>query len=174
MASSNDNKDDLNNEIIKERKLNKNRQIELCGRKSEFNDYLYKKYDIPARDTIKRILGEYICDNPDKYGEDMILLIDGCKYKYLELQVCADWTGDKFPHSSLYIYERKIKFADNTLFLVFNKAMTKGYLFSRKSITGEPKRIKKYSGEFIYEIPWNRAMLVYMDNFTPETILMYS
>ena len=63
---------------------NENKKIKLCGKKSKFNEKLYEKYDIPARQKIKEVLGDNICDNPDKYGEDMILLIDGCKYKYLE------------------------------------------------------------------------------------------
>ena len=40
-------------------------------------------------------------------------------------------------------------------------------------ITGKPKRIQKYSREFIYEIQWNKILPVYMDNFSAETILMY-
>ena len=51
--------------------------------------------------------------------------------------------------------------------------MNKGFIFSRKAITGKPKRIQKYSREFIYEIQWNKILPVYMDNFSAETILMY-
>ena len=164
--------ENMNDQIINT-EINENKKIKLCGKKSKFNEKLYEKYDIPARQKIKEVLGDNICDNPDKYGEDMILLIDGCKYKYLELQVCADWTGDKYPFPYPYIYERKIKFSNESLFLVFNRNMNKGFIFSRKAITGKPKRIQKYSREFIYEIQWNKVLPVYMDNFSAETILMY-
>ena len=164
--------ENMNDQIINT-EINENKKIKLCGKKSKFNEKLYEKYDIHARQKIKEVLGDNICDNPDKYGEDMILLIDGCKYKYLELQVCADWTGDKYPFPYPYIYERKIKFSNESLFLVFNRNMNKGFIFSRKAITGKPKRIQKYSREFIYEIQWNKVLPVYMDNFSAETILMY-
>jgi hypothetical protein len=166
-----DNPDELNNK--EEIEINENKKIKLCGKKSKFSTKLYERYDIPARNKIKEVLGEYIYDNPDIYGEDMILNIENCKYKYLELQVCASWVTDKYPHPKPYIYERKIKFSDKSLFLIFNKKMTQGLIFSRTAIVNKPKRIKKYSREFIYEIEWNKILPVYMDNFTPETILLY-
>ena len=37
----------------------------LKGKHSCFNTKLYKKYDRPARDKIKQVLGEFVKDNPD-------------------------------------------------------------------------------------------------------------
>ena len=139
----------------------------------KFDQKMHDKYDIPARNKLKEILGDIVSENPNIYGEDMILNIQGCKYKYIELQVCATWMGEKFPHKLPYIYERKIKFSKETLFLIFNKSLTEGLLFSRDSITGEPRRIKKYSREFIYEIRWNNIMRVYLETLTPELIMLY-
>jgi hypothetical protein len=146
----------------------------MIGKKSKFSQDMCDKFDKPAREIIKTILGEYIEDNPDIYGEDMIINIPECRYKYLELQVCINWISETFPYEKPYIYARKQKFADGTLFLVLNKNMTKGLLFNKKSISEDARRVKKYSREFVYEIPWNRILPVYMSNFDKDVILMYS
>lgn len=151
-----------------------NQNIKRCGKIKKFDKELHEKYDIPARDKVKELLGDYICDNPDTYGEDMILNIPESNYKYLELQVCASWTENRFPFPKPYIYERKMKFSNKCLFLLFNKNLTKGLLFSRDTIVGKPKRFKKYSREFIYDIQWSKVIQVSMDDFDKDTILLYN
>lgn len=141
------------------------------GKIRKFNEELYKKYDIPAREKIKQVLSEYIADNPDKYGADMLIKSDKCKYKYLELQVCTQWTENKYPHDNIFIWERKGKYNDDTLFLTFNKDLTMGYIFDTSKLDkNKPRRLKKYSREFVYDIPWNQVMLVYMKHLTSDDI----
>lgn len=145
-----------------------------CGK---FKQKLLDKYDVPARDKVKDKLKDYVIDNPDIYQQDLIITGDTCKYKYLELQVCCQWVNHKFPFDTPYLYARKAKYytKDNdTLFFLLNKHMTSGYLFDVKSLENiKPKRIKKYSREFIYEIPWNRCLLVPMEDLSKEIIEIY-
>jgi hypothetical protein len=142
------------------------------GKIHKFDKKLFKKYDIPARNKIKECLYPYIYDNPDIYGADMIIKSEkNIKYKYLELQVCTCWINEKFPFEKLYIWERKKKYNNDTLFITFNKDLSMGYLFDLSKVDKDkPRRIKKYSREFIYDIPWNQTMLIYTDTLTSDII----
>ncbi len=52
--------------------------------------------------------------------------------------------------------------------------MTKGYLFDAKSIGSiKPRRLKKYSREFVYDVPWHRVMKVSINDLNKETIELY-
>lgn len=137
----------------------------LKGKIKKFDENLFKKYDVPARELMKKKLGDKIKDNPDIYGEDMIIVDDECKYKFLELQACATWIDDKYPNEKPFVYERKGHFANDTLYLILNKSMTRGLLFDKESLEKEPKRIKKYSQTFVYYVPWNRVRQIYMEYF---------
>lgn len=132
--------------------------IKLQGKIKKFDQYLYDKYDQPARQILKDKLGDCVKDNPDIYAEDMLLELKGCKYKYIELQVCAEWFTDVYPHPYPYVYERKGHFSDKTLYIIFNKIMTKGLLFDKDSLEKKPKRIRKFSRIFVYNVPWNRVL----------------
>jgi hypothetical protein len=125
----------------------------LEGKHKAFDSKLYDKYDLPARDKIKEKLKDFVEDNPDKYQEDLIITDPACKYKFIELQVCAQWVNEKYPFEKVFIYERKAHFSPNTLFITFNKFLTKGYIFDAASFEGiNPRRLKKYSREFVYDI----------------------
>lgn len=113
-------------------------------------------------------------DNPNTYAQDLIITSPSCRYKFLELQVVNQWQKQEFPYDSLYVYARKAVYSDNTLFLTVNKFLTRGYIFDISSFRdSEPVRLKKYSREFVYLIPWSRALLVELDNLDSETIEMY-
>jgi hypothetical protein len=144
----------------------------LVGMRHVFDQHLHDKYDIPARQKIKEILGKYVEENSDQYQQNMILKIIKCKYKYLELQVCADW-HDEYPHNRVFVYERKAKYGSDTLYLTLNRSMTKGYIFSRDAFEDKPRRLKKYSREFVYDIKRSHALHVTMDEFNKYLILSY-
>ena len=146
----------------------------LKGKHSKFNQDLYEKYDLPAREKIKKALGDFVIDNPDLYGQDLVITKKDCKYKYIELQVCTTWVGEKFPFDNVYIYERKNRYGPDTLFITLDRHMTRGYIFDGASYDDiEPKRIKKYSREYIYSIRWNRVMPIIIDTLTEDDIHMY-
>ena len=136
----------------------------VVGKVMKFNKKMHDKYDIPAREKIKSIIGEFIIDNPDKFGQDMMIKLNNCKYRYLELQVCTTWINKKYPHDFMYIYARKAKYNSDTLFLTLNKKLEYGYFFDNTNINhNKPKRIKKYSRQFIYNIPWTDVIFVTID-----------
>lgn len=142
------------------------------GKYKKFDSVLYNKYDVPLRELIKEQLGESVKDNEDIYNQDLIICDKNCKYKYLELQVCASWVNEKFPYDP-YVYERKIKFSQDTLYIISNKHMDTFLLFDRESIIEKPTRIKKYSRLFVYKIPWYRIMRIHLVCLNMETINAY-
>ena len=161
----------FNTEPHTESNLKSKKQV--VGKIKKFSQKLYNKYDIPARNIVKELLTIYVKDNPNIYEQDMILNIPDSKYKYLELQVCTHWVNEKYPYKLPFVYARKQLFSDDTLFLIFNKHMTSGLLFDRKSLLSVPRRLKKYSRTYVYEAPWHRVFPVNFDNFDIETIQLY-
>lgn len=138
--------------------------IKLKGKIKKFDSKLYDKYDQPARKIMKEKLGDCIIDNPDIYAEDMIINIPDCDYKYVELQVCANWIGKDYPYKNPFVYERKGHFSDKTLFIIFNRDMTKGLMFNKKSLEKTPRRLEKYSRLFVYDVPW-RCVVTFETEF---------
>ena len=145
----------------------------MLGKIKKFDEKLYNKYDIPAREILKNKLGDKIKDNPDIYAEDMIIDDIDCKYKFLEIQACAEWIGEKYPHNKPFVFERKGHFDDKTLFILFDKHLTKALLFAKTSLEKIPVRTKKYSRYYKYEVPWNKVVTVHMENFSIEDIYLF-
>lgn len=159
---------------VKRRKYIK-KNSEFVGRQSRFCKKMFERYDTPARKKLKEVLGDYITDNPDIYGQDFLINSNTCKYNYLEVQVCADWINE-YPYSKVWIYERKSKYNydSTTLFLTFNKRLSRGYFFDIDSIKEvKPRRLKKYSREYVYDIPWNRIMEFGTSMLDKETVELY-
>jgi len=146
----------------------------IQGKHKAFDKKLFDRYDVPARERIKNLLKEFVSDNPDQYKQDLIINDRTCKYKYIEIQVCATWIGDKYPFENVFIYERKSHYGEDTLYLTLNHDMSRGYIFSFQNIKDmKPRRLKKYSREYVYDVPWYRIMNVLIDDLTADTILMY-
>ena len=145
----------------------------MRGRIKKFDRVLYDKYDIPARNILKEKLKDNIIDNPDQYAEDMIIVDKNCRFRFLEIQACADWIGEKYPHNKPFVFERKGHFDDKTLFILFDKHLTKALLFAKTSLEKIPVRTKKYSRFYKYEVPWNKVITVHMENFSIEDVYLF-
>ena len=146
----------------------------LKGLHRRFDPILHQKFDEPARKRIKEVLKDFVVDNPDPFEQDLIIVSPTCKYRFLELQVCNQWVNEDFPYKKMYIYERKGKYCKDTLFLTLNKFLTRGYLFDMESVNVENRRrFKKFSREFVYEIPWHRVLYVFINKLDKETIELY-
>lgn len=133
------------------------------GAHSRFSQEMYEKYDIPARDVVKKYLKEKVEEHPNEKKQDFILKCalkkNKKKYKYLEVQVITDWYGFEYPHKTLWIYERKKFYDSDTMYLTLNRNMTFGYIFDRDSFNDiKPRRKRKYAREFVIDIPWHKAM----------------
>lgn len=146
---------------------------QTVGKHTIFNQQMSDMYDIPAREKVKTALGDFVIDNPVLNKQDMVITDPQCKYRFLELQVCTSWINN-FPYPNVYIYARKYKYNHNTLFLTLNKYMDKGYIFDMASLDNvKPTRLRKWSREFIYNVPWNRVMYVEMADLDKETVMLY-
>ena len=146
----------------------------LVGKHSKFDKKMFEKYDTPAREKIKNRLLDFVKDNPDIYQQDLIITEENFKYKFIEIQVCATWVGDKFPFKNVYLYERKGKYNEDTLFITLNKNLTKGYLFDATSIKDvTPRRFRKYGREFVFDVPWHRILSFDISVLDKELIEMY-
>ena len=146
----------------------------LTGKHSMFDRKLYEKYDLPARDKLKEKLGEFIRDNPDIYKQDLIITDGEFKYKFIEIQVCTKWVSTKYPFDKVYIYERKGRYGNDTLFITLDRFMTRGMVFDAESFKDiQPRRLKKYSREFVYDIPWHRILPFTLEELSPELLNMY-
>lgn len=150
--------------------VNKN----VVGLHKKFDKKLYEKYDIPARTKLKEILGDFINDNPNQFGQDFIINSKKCKYKYLEIQVCSNWVNEQYPFKNIFVYARKNVYGPDTLFLTVNKFNSRGYIFDANSFSQtKPRRLKKYSREYVYDIPWNKVMYVTIEHLDKLTFELF-
>ena len=97
----------------------------LKGKHKAFDKRLFNLYDRPARDKIKKVLKDFVIDNPNQYEQDLIITDPNYKYKFIELQVCTSWIGENYPFDNVFIYERKYHHNNDTIFITLNKNMTK-------------------------------------------------
>lgn len=148
----------------------------LKGKHSIFNQKMCDKYDLTARKILKEKLGDFVTDNPDLVQQDMIINSDKCKYDYLEIQVCTNWISNTFPYKYPYIYERKYRYRknNNTLFIVLDKYFKECIIFDIEKLVSEnPRRVKKYSREFVYDIPWYRCVKMLTEHITKRSFETY-
>ena len=130
----------------------------IAGKYKKFDQQLHDKYDIPARNKLKDVLGDIVLDNENIYEQDLKIDLDLCKYKYLEVQVCAEWI-EEFPRKKPYVFVRKARYGLDTIFITMSRDLERCILFTRNSFKNEkPVRYKKYSKFYIYEIPDNQYL----------------
>lgn len=162
----------------KKQKLTKINGVE--GSVKKFDKKLHSKYDIDAREMLKNVLKDNIKDNEDQYGEDMIFTISltannkKFPFKYLEVQVFSKWDGARFPYICPFVYARKMRFSDETLFVTFNKFLSEAIIFSKNSLDKNPSRLKKYDRELIHYVNWGKTMTLKSNEITIKNILLYS
>ena len=163
--------DTQNKKYNKKYKNDKN----LVGKRRIFDQTLFEKYDIPARDKIKLALCDFVIDNPDIYQQDLVIVdTDYTKYKYIEIQVFTYWSTDNVPNTPIFVYERKAKYDTDTLFITLNKNMTTCLIFNAQSFKhSKPRRLKKYSREFVYDVPGHRIVTVSLVKLSPKFIKMF-
>lgn len=143
------------------------------GKVKKFDEKLHSKYDIEARNVLKKTLGDSIKDNDDIYGEDMIFTEKNFPFKYLEVQVFATWDSEKFPYIQPFVYARKMRFSKSTLFVTFNRYFSEIIIFGRDCLSEKSYRLKKYEKEMVNYVPWGSTMRIHINKLTPELIKKY-
>jgi hypothetical protein len=161
----------------KKPKVKKDKLIQIAGvtgKSKKFNADLHQKFDIEARDILKHILCDYVRDNENEFGEDLIFDCKELPYKYIEVQVCGTWTTENYPYDKPFVYARKMRFSKKTLFITFSKDYTRFIMFSRKVIDSTPSRLKKYAREVVHFVPWNNSMKTTTSRLTLNLIKSYA
>lgn len=137
----------------------------------EYKTFDSKLYNI--HDNVKKNILDYFAQkgvkatiNEDKYGPDLIVVIDSQEY-YCEVQQKMAWKGDNFPYKELNIEERKEKFLklDKPIFFcVVNAEKTHALFTSGKIVSGCPKKSvsnKNIShGELFFRVPIEKTRKV--------------
>ena len=140
----------------------------------KFKPKLLKIFDAPARAKLKHILGPLIEDHPDPYAADFLLHLEGCKYKFLEIQVCAAWKDKCYPYDEFTVPERKGRYGKDTLLLTLSRDFMDGYLFDSTSLDSKTlRRVRKYSREFVFVIPWNQTCRVWINTLDADTLKLF-
>lgn len=134
------------------------------GSVKSYSEDLKNRYDEPIRQKLKEIFGDILQDNPDPYQQDFIINCEECRFRYLEVQVCVNWIT-KYPYDKVFVFARKFKYGDDTLYLTVSKHLDRGFLFNTIDLKDiKPRRLKKYSRELVYDIPWEKILNVDIDH----------
>jgi len=144
----------------------------IQGKTKKFSQKKFDHFDNIPRQIIKNIFPDYVKDNNNIYGEDLILSHDKLPWDYIEVQVCGIW-NDKYPYSNPFIYARKMIFSDKTLFITFNKLYDQVIIFSKKVINMNPCKLKKFDREIVYFVDWNHVIQTKVSNLNLDLLLCY-
>ena len=100
----------------------------------KFNQSIFNKTDKVARDTLINILPTRLKNNDDKYGVD--LMFDTRIYNHIEVEVVLSWGNDKDGPfgGNVKLFQRKLRYDNDTLFIQLNNKQTKLVIFSRKQV----------------------------------------
>jgi hypothetical protein len=174
--SSNDTNDvDQNNQKI----IHISHQIfkrspSLEGYIKVFEPKLLEKYDKKCRLIIKTKLGDCAIDNPNIYAEDLIVTNNDIPYEYIELQVYGQWKGKNDLYFTPFVFERKMKMSDLTLFICFSADYKRVVMFSKKTLTKLRYKILKYPYEMVHYVISGCAMFLNIDDLCVDVIKKYS
>ena len=134
----------------------------------KFNEQLHDKYDPPVRkavtDWVKMKWGLECRENPNVFGVDLIVLREGKRVGYIEVEV-RNWAYCHYP--TIHVAHRKEKlFQQNlpTLFFALTQDLTHAYWCQAKVAKDYPLiEVKNYevsNGEMFYDIPVERFKYV--------------
>jgi|TARA_R110000796_G_scaffold44423_6_gene108416 hypothetical protein len=132
-----------------------------------FDQDLYDKDD-----SAKHIVIEYLGRhdilarvNPDPYGIDLLADKDGEPYE-IEVEVKHNWSGAKFPFSSLHYSDRKTKFLNpkaNVKFITLNHEWTHAAIVDGEVLLNckrVEKKTKYTDQESFIEVPVSKVRWV--------------
>lgn len=130
------------------------------GVRKKFDKDLYDIYDSVAKEAARDALqkkGYTVCDNIDKYAQDLVAEKDG-KMFLVETEVKNVWKGPEFPYDTVQLPERKKKFfKERTLFFIWNAELTHAIVFWSDDVKDlEPVEVPnkyRYKGEYFFQIP---------------------
>lgn len=127
----------------------------------KFNQQLHEKYDPPARkavtDWVKMKWGLECRENPNVFGVDLIVLREGKRVGYIEVEV-RNWAYCHYP--TIHVAHRKEKLFQQdlpTLFFALTQDLTHAYWCQAKVAKSYPlievKNFEVPNGELFFDIP---------------------
>jgi len=127
----------------------------------KFNQQLHDKYDPPARkavtDWVKMKWGLECRENPNVFGVDLIVLREGKRVGYIEVEV-RNWAYCHYP--TIHVAHRKEKLFQQdlpTLFFALTQDLTHAYWCQAKVAKSYPlievKNFEVPNGELFFDIP---------------------
>lgn len=133
----------------------------MQGIKKQFNQQLHDKYDPPARkavtDWVKMKWGLECRENPNVFGVDLIVLREGKRVGYIEVEV-RNWAYCHYP--TIHVAHRKEKLFQQdlpTLFFALTQDLTHAYWCQAKVAKSYPlievKNFEVPNGELFFDIP---------------------
>ena len=136
----------------------------------KFNQSIFNKTDKVARDTLINILPTRLTNNDDKYGVDLIF--DTRIYNHIEVEVVLSWGDDKDGPfgGNVKLFERKLRYDNDTLFIQLNNKQTKLVIFSRKQVDID-RYYTTVNGSKSYWIKQYRVFNI--NEFTFKDVLKY-
>lgn len=144
---------------------------------NQIAENLCERIDKKSRTIVKQKLGDAVKDNPDKSGEDMIVVSKKIPYSHIDLQVYGKWTEDKFPYEFPFIYNKKMEFSNKTLFICFNATYDKLIMFSKSVVSLEGQKEKKGNTKklihFVPMVPLSNTMIITTNNLNIDIIRNY-
>lgn len=134
----------------------------------KFNQQLHDKYDPPARKAVtnwvKMKWGLECRENPNVFGVDLIVLREGKRVGYIEVEV-RNWAYCHYP--TIHVAHRKEKLFQQdlpTLFFALTQDLTHAYWCQAKVAKDYPlievKNFEVPNGEMFYDIPVERFKYV--------------
>ncbi len=135
--------------------------------KKPFSEILYNKHDFKAREKVIEIFKETFSNKEttlelkeplDKYQADIDVYKNNKLIGHLELEIKNNWINDKFPFKDVQFLERKKKYNKKTIWVLFNKNLSRHLVAKIKDIIKCPTRnvVNKYSNgelETFYIVP---------------------
>lgn len=130
--------------------------------KKPFSEELFENHDPKARLKVQEIFKKsktLILKKPsDKYSADFDVFKGEKLIGHLELEVKNNWDSQKFPFNDVQFLERKQKYDKHTVWVLFNKDLTRHLIARVREIVKCPKRqlSNRFSGgqkESFYVVP---------------------
>jgi len=140
-----------------------------------FSQALFDKNDGPARDaaqSLSILLGvDEIVDNSNQYGIDLLGKVKGQTALGIEVEVKYGWRGGDFPFDTIHLPERKEKFCNKDMevvFIILSKDKKRAAIFDKHTVLNSkkvevPNRFVR-SGELFFDIPLSEVTFVDMES----------
>jgi|ETNvirenome_6_85_1030632.scaffolds.fasta_scaffold11322_3 hypothetical protein len=139
--------------------------------RKSFSKALFDENDPQARNAARDLAATFgldeIIENSNQYGIDLLGMTKGKISVGIEVEVKHGWSGGDFPFSTIHLPERKEKFCNldiPVIFCILSKDLKQAAIFGKRTVLNAekvevPNRFVK-SGELFFDIPVSEVRFV--------------